>query len=241
MFSEATLQKYLAGELTDAEAAEIENAVEADAALEVRLLALDPLANSVADAFAAVRPPQATVFPRRESGWQGSMVAAVAGLALLVGLGGGWFAAQSPDETKPWVVAVADYQVLYQPETVAVLAPAPGEVAAQLTRASAAVGSDLALFEEAELGGARLLRAQVLGLGNRPIVQMVYQLADGTPLALCLTQKGSGALEQMNFEVSGLMASRWQTEELDVLLIGATSENEIAALTGAARQLTDQI
>ncbi|MEM1236265.1 MAG: hypothetical protein AAGI10_04780 [Pseudomonadota bacterium] len=243
MVTDATLEKYLAGELSDAEVAELEAAVEADAGLEARLMALDPVAEPVAEAFAALRPTPVSEVAAApaEAVWRGAMVAAVASIALLVGLAGGWWVAQEPDAPKAWVVAVADYQVLYQPETVAVLEPGPGEVAAQLSRAGAAVGADLSVFENAEMGGAMLLRAQVLGLGDRPIVQMVYQLPGGTPLALCLTERGAGAEAQDAFAVSGLMASRWQTEDHDILLIGATSENEIAALAGAARQLTDQI
>lgn len=249
--SDAKLTQYLAGELSEDEATELEAMVEADPALEARLMALDPFAEVVARAFEAVTPPpvspaapvaqDAGPVPVR-TGWRGAAVGMVASLALVVGLGGGWWlAGQQSGTAEPWVVAVADYQVLYQPQTVAVLSPAPGEVAGQLARAGAAIGADLAGFETAPLGGSSLLRAQVLGLGDRAIIQMVYQLPDGTPLALCLTEKGSGALEQMGVQISGLTASRWQTEAHDILLIGAVSHNEIAALTEVARQLTDQI
>ena len=132
-------------------------------------------------------------------------------------------------------MAVADYQVLYQPVTVASLSHDAAAVAEQLARSGAVLDADLSGLRDLLLEDQPLLRAQVLGLGAKPIIQMVFQLEDGTPAALCLTKAGSDAVEQMRV-ISGLASSRWQEAGLDVLLIADVDESRLERLAVDARR-----
>lgn len=234
-YDDATLQSYLAGDLPEAEASALENALAESPELEARLMALDEVAVDVAQAFASVTPPALAQVPQPAQSAGFARIAASVAVALGVGLGGGWWLAQPADEPKPWVVAVADYQVLYQPFTVASLRHDPVVVADQLARSGDVLGADISALGDLVLEDQPLLRAQVLGLGEKPIIQMVFQLEDGTPVALCLTKAGSTAVEQMGV-ISGLASSRWQEQGLDVLLIADVDQGRLESLATDARQ-----
>ncbi|MCH2076179.1 MAG: hypothetical protein MK180_04715 [Rhodobacteraceae bacterium] len=233
-YDDATLQSYLAGDLPEAEASALEASLAESPELEALLRALDEVGGDVAQAFAAVTPPAKPHMPERAQSVGVASLAACVGLALAVGVGVGWWLAQPDAAPAPWVVAVADYQVLYQPVTVASLSHDPAVIAEQLARSGDVLETDLSGLGDLLLEDQPLLRAQVLGLGDRPIIQMVFQLEDGTPAALCLTRAGSGAVEQMGV-ISGLASSRWQEQGLDVLLIADVDESRLQSLAVDAR------
>ncbi|MEO0487445.1 MAG: hypothetical protein AAF092_16185 [Pseudomonadota bacterium] len=242
MITDAQINEYMAGTASEALASQIEAEAAADEVLQSRLVAADPFTGKVAGAFGHLRPPQMPKITPRKSNWHTSHVAAITVFALTIGMTGGLFLSRDAGSTtKSWVSAVADYQLLYQPATVSVLSPEAGELYVQLRRAGDFIGADLERIANTDLEGATLLRAQVLGLGGRPIIQMVYQLADGTPLALCVTRRGADAQPSLGFTISDLSASRWQTADHDFVLISDMPLRELAPLSRLARDLTEAI
>ena len=114
---------------------------------------------------------------------------------------------------------VASYQSLYSPQTVAgINLPAP-EVQAQLSRLSSVVGADLT--DLPEVAGLDLKRAQLLQFRDKPLVQLVFARADGTPIALCIIAANSGAATAMQSETLwGMASASWNRGGRAYLLIG---------------------
>lgn len=234
VFTDQDLQDYLAGQALPERAAAIEAAVAEDEVLEARLMALDPFAMPVREAFASIQPDdaktptqataQAPSGPARAYKWP-ALVAA----ALLAGLCLGLFLpvrAPAPvqqaeaSQAKAWHHEVAAYQALYVPQTVATLDPTPDRIAAQFAQASRALGQALDPADFDAIDGLTLKRAQVLGYEGAPLVQIVYAAQDDTPVALCLMGQSAGDRFPENATLKGLGAVHWASRTLDVLLIG---------------------
>ena len=242
-WSDEGLLAYLDGTLDPAESEALERAVEADPELEARLMALDGVAPIVAESFqglgAQARMPS-HLGARRQVNWGLTLVAASVALVVGLGLGRLSTAAQTPS----WTEAVASYQALYVADTIAPLeGTTPDALAAQLDRSGAMIDAALTGLLNMPLEGAELRRAQVLALGDAPIIQIVFEAANGTPLALCILERSSGGVARARtaFELQGMEASYWQTERHEVLLIGRVGEAAMRALTASAQKFTADI
>jgi hypothetical protein len=238
-FTDQMLQDFLAGTADAATTAAIENAVETDVALQLKLAALDPFAAPIKDAFdtlalgtvTQVEMPTPAVVPS----WNFGAIAA----SLVIGLGlgaAGVFGWMQPEKSD-WRMEVADYQVLYVPETIAHLSSSPEGLTAQFGRAGAAIGLDFPGDELSNVDGLTLKRAQVLGHDGDPLIQIVFQDKSGSAIALCLIAK-SGTETQPRFtERRSMVSVDWDSSDHAFLLIGNASEADAARWADNLRQI----
>ena len=234
-FTDEELTAFLDGEADDALATEIGEALEADAALGDRLAALDIPMAALAEAYDALLDdappmpalPEAAHAPAAASrygwGWGigtfGTGIAAGLALALFTGFGQ---PQPTPAPAPGWAAFVASYQSLYTPETLAAVTTTDAERAAQLQTVSAALGLDLTSLPDAD--GLTFKRAQVLGFNGKPLVQLAYQRADGTPVALCIIPAGPDGKPVSMGAAQGMELARWNTPGFGYLLIGGQDQ-----------------
>ena len=239
--SDESLRQYLDGNTTDEQAAAIEAALESDPALERRLMALDPYAGMVADAFGTLPGDErikhlraaipAQQMNRRVLSWA-SGAAMAASLAFGVVFGAQvWPGGQSA--SADWRMEVARYQALYVPDTVAHLSSADGKLATELDRAAAAVGLSLPVDALANVEGLILRRAQVLGFEGEALIQLAYTDAAGTPFALCIMSRkddGDGAET-----LAGMSTYSWTEQDHSFILVARNPQTEVSRLANAFR------
>lgn len=241
-FSEETLRQYLNGTATDAQAADIEAALGADPAFERRLMALDPCAGMVAEAFGALPGeerlerlraaiPAEHQHQRKALPWaMGTAIAA--SLAFGIVFGGQVWPGGQPEATD-WRLEVARYQALYVPETVAHLSATETTLTTELGRAAAAVGLALPVDALANVEGLTLRRAQVLGFEGEALIQLAYTDAAGTPFALCIMPRmGDTDGEEM---LAGLSTYSWAAQKHSFILVAGKPQAEVTRLANTFR------
>ncbi|GGX42635.1 hypothetical protein GCM10007385_07970 [Tateyamaria omphalii] len=229
-FSDEELTAFLDGEADDALHAEIEAALEHDAALGEQLAALDVPLAPIAEAYEALlqdAPPMPALpepvvapapAPRGRWAWgMGTFATGLAaGLAVAMFTGFG-----TPEPTpKGWVSFVASYQALYTEDTLALADPSASDASLQLASVSDALGVDLSGLPQAK--GLTFKRAQVLGFNDKPLIQIAFTRDDGTPVALCIIPAGPDAKPVNMGQAEGLELARWNTPGYGFLLIGGT-------------------
>ena len=224
-YSDADLVAYLDGAAPEELCREIEAALVQDAALGQRLADMHVPMDALKAGFDALldtapapvplKPP--TPRQRSRAGlWAGGAFATglAAGLAIAVFAGLG----AAPPAPTGWKAAVASYQALYAPETVAALS-GPVDAQAQLVRASDALGLDLSGLPDAE--GFDFRRAQILQFRGKTLIQIAFAGPDGAPFALCILPANSADAKDMQTEVlEGLAAASWNEAGFAYLLIG---------------------
>lgn len=234
-FSDEELTAFLDGEADDALHAEIEAALENDPAVVEQIEALDVPLAPIAEAYEALlqdAPPMPvlpeasavapTPAPARQGRWAWGFGTFATGLAA--GLAVAMFTGFGTPEPAPrgWVSFVASYQALYTAETLAIDDPSEDEAAMQLAAVSNSLGLDLSGLPEAE--GLTFKRAQVLGFNDKPLVQIAFARADGTPVALCIIPAGPDAKPVNMGQAEGMELARWNTPGYGFLLIGGTDD-----------------
>lgn len=229
-FTDEELTAFLDGEADDALHAEIEAALERDPALGDQLAALDVPLAPIAEAYEALlqdAPPMPAlpdpVFapaPAPRGRWAWGVGTFATGLAA--GLAVAMFTGFGTPEPAPrgWVSFVASYQALYTAETLAIADPSADEAAMQLAAVSNALDLDLSGLPEAE--GLTFKRAQVLGFNDKPLIQIAFARADGTPVALCIIPAGPDSKPVNMGQAEGMELARWNTPGYGFLLIGGT-------------------
>ena len=240
-FTDEELTAYLDGE-ADAELhAAVDAALETDPAVAEQLAALDVPLGPIADAYAAllqdappmpelpeVAPVAAPTTESRGWGWGvgtfATGIAAGLAVAMFTGLG---TPTPEPAPARGWVSFVASYQALYTPETLAIADPSTEEAQVQLAAVSDALGLDLSGLPEAD--GLTFKRAQVLGFKDKPLIQIAFTRADGTPVALCIIPAGPDAKPVSMGAAEGLGLARWNTAGFGFLLIGGTDAAPLEA------------
>lgn len=251
-YSDDMLRAYLLGEATQDVCDGIEQAVETDADLEARLMALDPFATLVADAFESA-PADArlaeteTLLAEMQTAPVASNVTwfrpSLAGLAVAAAGVAGFFIATATIQPEPspeltWRQQAALYQALYVPETIANLDGSEAVVAEQIARAEGVLSTTLDQNGLSELQGLELKRAQVLAFGDKPLIQIAYAGPNGVPFALCIFRRGADKPDQAvsSAVLSGMAAANWAQGEFAYMLIGGTDNGFVER---AAQQLTD--
>ncbi|MEX0364424.1 MAG: anti-sigma factor [Ruegeria sp.] len=237
-FTDEELTAFLDGEADDALHAEIEAALEADPAVADQMAALDVPLAPIAEAYEAllqdVPPmpalPEAVVapdaVPQPKWGWGWGLGTFATGLAA--GLAVAMFTGFGTPEPAPrgWVSFVASYQALYTEQTLMVASPSVDEAQMQLAAVSDAIGFDLTGLPEAE--GLTFKRAQTLGFNGKPLIQIAFARADGTPVALCIIPAGPDAKPVDMGAAEGMELARWNTPGYGFLLIGGTDTAPLA-------------
>ncbi|SMX28166.1 hypothetical protein TRP8649_02281 [Pelagimonas phthalicica] len=226
--SDDILTAYLDGELDPVQSQQIEARLASDAALGRRLDALRLSTSDIQDAFDALLPTAPAVPPLPEQAPQsGARVAVIAAavLGLGIALGAVWSPRSLPDVTD-WKLAVANYQLLYVPETLAQSPPTPKQAQARLTELSKALGYDVSsAFSAADLN---YRRAQMLRHEGEPLVQIAY-LGDGDiPFAFCITPVSDTAHPLQVEMLSGLASAHWVQDGYGFLVIGGQALDRVS-------------
>jgi len=238
-YSDETLKDYLNGALPDAESEAIELTISMDEALQRRMMALDPFATPVADAFQGLPGkerieslraalPQPTA--RTPRWWTGAAMAASVALGVVVG---SQFLPSGQAEATDWRIEVARYQALYVPETVAYLGGDDEKLAVEMDRAADAVGLELDLDALVEVDDLTLRRAQVLGFEGQPLIQLVYTDPKGAPFALCIMSDAEG--EKGPAMLAGLATHTWESDSHGFILVGGDQLDKVNGLAANLR------
>jgi len=218
--SDELLTAYLDGELEADERARIDARLDADPDLAGRLAALDaPLADLRVgmERLATLAPRPDVPSPKRISA---GPVAAALVLGLALGAGG-MALRYDPAPRDTWQDYAAAYHALYRVETLASI-PAQTDFSA----ISPVIEFDLDAFAQASR--IQILRAQILGYDDQPIIQMAY-LQDGRPFALCVTFGDGTPTPITEGELEGLPVAQWSDGTHHFLLIGGEGAPNVAA------------
>ena len=160
--------------------------------------------------------------------WRGLAVAACLACAMAV------TAAVWPrgPELAGWKDYAVAYHALYRTETLAAAENDPDRQARELARVSTTLGADIS--GAGAVDGARFARAQILGFGDQPLVQLAYLTPGGNPIALCIMTGGDTAPLQDATRL-GLPTVEWQADGLRYLLIGDAETEGLVELAEAFR------
>jgi len=145
-----------------------------------------------------------------------------------------WQASQQNDN---WRQLVADYMVLYIPQTLDHL---PNDEATQRTQLRTIEASlDLSIAPaQLALPRAELKRAQILEYDGVPIAQITYLDPLHGPLALCITRSNSGSRPIARERRHGMNIVYWADMQHAWMLIG---RNSMTDLEGMAKSLRDRL
>jgi len=162
-------------------------------------------------------------------------------LAVGIALGGlGFWSLQETPQAPDWQVAVAQYQALYGPETIAPLTSDPASLATQFARASDALGRQLdPVGLAAAVPELSLKRAQVLHYEGDALIQIVFADQAGRPIAFCLLRDDE--LDDQTWttaELSGLQSATHHADGLGVMLVG---DGPASTITEWAKTLSEAI
>ncbi len=143
-----------------------------------------------------------------------------------------------PTENPPpsnWLQAVAEYQMLYSGETLALLEKSPD----QQGREVAQIGRKMDLIlarSDLTVKGLTFKRGQLLNYKDKPLVQFAYLDGSDTPIAFCIIKRGQRPDEDLANKamLAGLNAVTWSKGEYGFVVIGKADP---AILEEYARQL----
>lgn len=226
--SDEELTAYLDGEASQDLETRIRGALQTDARVAGRLKGLELPKEDIENAFGSVLshapiPPAELINIADKRPARPALIAASAALlvGLVIGVASSNLVTSPP---KPWLEAVAIYQSLYIPETVAL---APGQ--SPDTDKLAALSREIALDLEglSDVDGLSFRRAQLLGYEGKPLIQIVYATPDGTPIALCILADDAAKQDVKTGVLAGLSSASWRTGSHGVLLIGGTDDTLI--------------
>ena len=247
-FTDADLTGYLDGALDAEQAAAIAAALETDAALGARLMALDIPVGDLVDAMDPAPPHappmpatlraasvQSPTAPTKKSGGLSSWLMPAAIAASFAA--GVWITPiVRPDKpplpvaaTGGWIDSIASYQALYVTQTLADAMPNETETSMVLAQAQEALG--VTMTPATEVASLDFKRAQMLGFKGKPLLQMAYLSADGTPFALCVTTVSGEDRGAKTTQSHGLTGVSWVENGVGYLLIGGTDAEAVEALS----------
>lgn len=249
--SEEKLSAFLDGELAEAEAREIEVALESDPALQAELDALMAADALAQDAFAemlaepvpaalaaAVRDaPVATPANVPAPPARGWLAAAAVVLALGLGGAGGYMTGLSqgtPVAAAPgWLVDIADYHSVYAGQKrhlVEVGAEEADHIRMWLTNT---VGAEVPTPDLTQHGltfrGARLLVA-----AGKPVAQLMYTDAEDRVVALCLIQTDTPREGFATQTIGAFDMVSWGGDGANFVIVGDEGRADLADIAQTA-------
>jgi anti-sigma factor RsiW len=241
------LVAYLDGAIHPVRRSAIDATLANDRSLGIRLANLDIDKDALRTAFDAVAAAAPTdrlraqfdgpfAPKRRQRGnarWAGIAAALVMAAALGYGIGSGHFVGSA----KNWHVAIADYQSLYTPETLATIAGDPAKQRRDVADIAKKLGLPIT-FEALQVPGLDFKRVQLLSFEGRPLVQFAYLDPAGIPIAFCATRSGDRDSPIRTGRFHGLDAAFWNSNGYGFIVIGAS---QAETLRKAAALLAQQI
>ena len=248
-FTDEQLQDYLSGQLDADTSTMLEQSIAEDQDLEDRILVLERAGSAalrdaiqsmpIADRLAPIQeglplPGSNTITPATRSRWPGAIAAAVAaavvaGVLLINGPVG-------PNGDR-WQDQVAIYQALYVTDTLAPVQADPGDVEDQLIRSAEALGRPLPLDAVGDLDGLPLLRAQILGFDEKPLIQMAYLTEEGVPVALCAIKLGSDTNGVVSETLTGLASVHWSDGAYSYMIVGDIAPDRLLKMASDVQGL----
>jgi anti-sigma factor RsiW len=246
------LVAFLDGEISEAEAAELERRLAADPSLRRRLDELRSVESPLRDAFAALlqhapkprlrasldrvaAPPIARDknYPRR---WAAAAVFAL--LLFGAGFGAARYTARAPStdvaSSETWRQAIAEYMDLYTSETF-------GAAEATISdREFATLGQRVGVAldkQSLSLAGLSLRGAELLQFHGAPLLQIGY-VDDATPVAFCILRGNEIDAPLTPVSLEGFAAASWAKDGRSFMVIGKLPQDRIVAL---AQTLRDRI
>jgi anti-sigma factor RsiW len=178
-------------------------------------------------------PEPTTAHPSRR--WFSLGLATAASFAI-GGVAGGLLM-QRRSASSDWREAVAQYHALYGMATTAGLNPSPDDISQQLAIVSQALGRPLPRVTET-LAGLNFKRAQVLEFEGAPLIQIVFETADRTPVAFCL-KRSSDTMRSPSVEIQhGLALASWTRDGVDELIVARLPQQQIMGLAQRLAQRT---
>ncbi len=250
---EEKLSAFLDGELPEAEAVEIEEALARDPALQAELEALMAADTLAKDAFAglgdepvphalaaAIRdadvatPANTTTAPSWFSGW---IAAAAACVMLLVGTAGGYMVGTTRGvevaAAPGWLVDIADYHAVYAGQKRHLVEVGADETDHIMTWLTNTVGADVRVPDLSASGltfqGARLLVA-----AGKPVAQLMYTDANGAVVALCQIANPSPQDSIVERTIGAFDMVSWGGTDANFVIVGDTGRDDLDEIAAAA-------
>jgi len=155
-------------------------------------------------------------------------------LALVIGLATGRMILP-PDSSEDWRVAVAEYQALYDRDTLVSINPDPIDAENAIQSVAAKVGAPIRPETLASLNRLTFKRAQILRWGSAPLAQFAFLSDGGEPFALCVTPASDGDQPIANKKLKGLATSSWAQGGVAYMVIGGGDPAFAAALAEQIR------
>jgi anti-sigma factor RsiW len=253
----AKLSAYLDGELTEAEAVEIDTALvrdpqiqaELDALVQADALARDEfehalnapvplnLIRQIKNTPLEAKAPDVVVpMPQRRPIW-GSIAAGF--LALAVGGFGGY---TYKDQTTPapqrpgWIATIAEYHGIYADQKRHLVEVRADETEHIENWLGNTVGATFSVPDLAQHGltfeGGRLVVAN-----GKPVAQLMYTQSDGTVVALCLQKSSKAPVSDITFKeqtIDRFDFVSWSANGADYVVIGPTGLQSLPDIAGTA-------
>jgi len=249
---EEKLSAFLDGELPEAEAREIEAALERDTALQAELEALMTADAMAQEAFgemldepvpaalaAAVRdapeatPANVTSAPTGRSWWAAAAVV----LALGLGGAGGYMTGLSQDvpvaAAPGWLVDIADYHRVYAGQKRHLVEVGAEEADHIRTWLTATVGAPVPTPDLTQHGltfrGARLLVA-----AGKPVAQLMYTDAEERVVALCLIATETPRDGVATQTIGDFDMVSWGGDGANYVIVGDQGRPDLEAIAATA-------
>lgn len=252
--TEDKLSAFLDGELSEAEAGEIEQALATNPDLQAALEALIAADTLAKDAFAQVAAepvphalaaaiqdaPLATPAPANMSAppMRSRWLAAVATvLALMVGLGTGYLGglnqSQQVAAAPGWLDDIADYHRVYAGQKRHLVEVGADEAAHIETWLTDTVGAQVLIPDLAAQGltfqGARLLVA-----AGKPVAQLMYTDQNDAVVALCLIQTDTPRDGFATRSINAFEMVSWGGQDANFVVVGDEGRGDLQSIAEAA-------
>ncbi len=246
------LSAFLDGELPEAEAREIEAALEADPALQAELEALMSADALAVDAFAemldepvpaslaaALRDAPEAAPANTPAAPSGRGWAAAAAVVLALGLGGaggyvtGLSQAPQVAAAPGWLVDIADYHRVYAGQKRHLVEVGADEADHIETWLTATVGADVVIPDLSRHGltfqGGRLLVA-----AGKPVAQLMFTDADDKVVALCLIATDTPREGVGTQTIGAFDMVSWGGRGANFVIVGDTGRADLAEIAATA-------
>jgi len=228
------------GELDQQSGKALKARLEAEPWLRARLKAIEAGGLPFAPAFAALldeapierMKAAAAAIAQPSSRWGNSaraLAASVAIVTFLAGIGIGWVAPHLED----WRDAVAEYAALYTPETFAHAPTGEAIQAPALRLVGSKLGIDLPP-EVTKIDGLSFKTAILLAYEGKPLGQLAYADAQGSPVLFCIIADSRHDAAPMNESRNNFALTTWAHGGRGFMVIAQLPAQKVAEI---ARQM----